>query len=72
MEETIGNAAGAIWTVLSESKNPISVSELPKLTKLKTQVAYQGLGWLAREGKVEYQTKGQKTLVSLCNAECFC
>ena len=72
MEETIGNAAGVIWTVLSERKNPVNITELPKLTKLKTQIAYQGLGWLAREGKVEYHTKGQKTSVSLCSAECFC
>jgi len=72
MEETIGQAAGKIWQVLSNRKKPVSVADIAKLTKLKTQVAYQGLGWLAREGKVTYQTKGAKTTVSLAAAGCYC
>jgi hypothetical protein len=72
MEEQIGHAAGQIWEVLSQRKNPVGVSDLPKLTKLKTQVAYQGLGWLAREGKVSYHTNGAKTSVSLAHAGCTC
>ena len=72
MQETIGQAAGQIWQVLSTKDSPVSIADLPKLTKLKAQVAYQGLGWLAREGKVSYETKGTKTLVSLLPAECYC
>ncbi|MBN1125996.1 MAG: winged helix-turn-helix domain-containing protein, partial [Sedimentisphaerales bacterium] len=52
MEETIGNIAGEIWGLLSNRKNPVSVTELPKLVKSTPQLTYQGLGWLAREGKV--------------------
>ena len=70
MEEKIGLAAGQIWESLANRKTPVSVSDIPKLTKLKTQIAYQGLGWLAREGKISYETKGQKTLVSLATADC--
>ena len=72
MEERIGQAAGQIWQVLVETKKPVSITDLGKLTKLKTQTAYQGLGWLAREGKIVYQTKGTKTSVSLAPAECTC
>ena len=72
MEESIGQAAGAIWELLCSRKNPVSVTDLPKLTKFTAQVAYQALGWLAREGKIEYQTKGQKTSVSLCHVDCAC
>jgi len=72
MQDKIGEAAGQVWSVLAKSKTPVNVSDLPKLANLKTHLAYQGLGWLAREGKVAYQTKGQKTTVSLCHAECVC
>ncbi len=72
MEERIGQAAGQIWQVLVEAKKPVNITELAKLTKLKTQTAYQGLGWLAREGKIVYQTKGTKTSVSLAPAQCTC
>ena len=70
MHDTIGNAAGEIWNVLSSRKTPVVVTDLPKLTKLKTQVCYQALGWLAREGKIEYTEKSGKTSVSLAPAEC--
>lgn len=72
MEETIGQAAGKIWETLATNNEPLNITELAKITKLKTQVAYQGLGWLAREGKVSYHTNGTKTSVSLAGAECTC
>ena len=68
MIDTIGQAAGQVWTVLSQAEGPIGITEVPKRAHLKTQVAYQALGWLAREGKVEYQTKGRKTEVVLMDA----
>ncbi len=72
MEERIGQAAGQIWQVLAKAKKPVNIADLGKLTKIKTQIAYQGLGWLAKEGKIAYQTKGTKTSVSLAPAECTC
>ncbi|MBN1815934.1 MAG: winged helix-turn-helix domain-containing protein [Sedimentisphaerales bacterium] len=72
MEETIGNVAGEIWTLLSNRKNPVNVTELPKLVKSTPQLTYQGLGWLAREGKVVYTEKSGKTAVSLSPAEVCC
>ena len=72
MEETIGHAAGQIWEVLSSHKRPVSVTEVPKITKIKTQLAYQALGWLAREGKLIYHTSGTKTSVSLATVACTC
>ncbi len=72
MEETIGQAAGKIWEALESSNQPVNITELSKKTKLKTQVAYQGLGWLAREGKVSYHTTGTKTSVELAGVECTC
>lgn len=65
MIDTIGQAAGQVWTVLAQAEGPVGITEVPKRAHLKTQIAYQALGWLAREGKVEYQTKGRKTEVVL-------
>ena len=71
MQETIGNAAGQVWEILSQKDSPVNVADLPKLTKLKAPVAYQALGWLAREGKIEYSQKGSKTFLSLTPADCW-
>ena len=68
MIETIGEAAGRVWTTLSKAKGPVGVTEVPKRAHLKTPIAYQALGWLAREGKVEYRSKGRKTEVVLMDA----
>ena len=72
MEESIGHAAGQIWDVLCNHKKPVTITEVPKISKIKTQLAYQALGWLAREGKLTYHTSGQKTSVSLASVECTC
>jgi hypothetical protein len=68
MIETIGEAAGRVWTTLSQAAGPVGITEVPKKTRLKTHIAYQALGWLAREGKLEYQTRGKKTEVLLLDA----
>lgn len=64
MKEMIGMAAGKIWEALSQ-KESATLSQIPKLIGEKDSLAYQALGWLAREGKIEYLTQGNKTLVSL-------
>jgi len=44
MEEKIGQAAGRIWQALATANDPVNITDLAKLTGLKTQIAYQGLG----------------------------
>jgi len=68
MKERIGKTAGEIWTFLRQT-NEVAISRLPRVLKEKTAVVYQALGWLAREGKVEYRTEGKRTLVSLTESE---
>lgn len=65
MIEKIGQAAGQIWGVLAEAGGPVGLTDIPKKARLTPQIAYQALGWLAREGKVEYHSKGRKTEVVL-------
>jgi hypothetical protein len=64
MEAAIGKAAGMIWDVL-QTRGKASVSQLPKLVGERDVVAYQALGWLAREGKICYRTEGNRTFVEL-------
>ena len=65
MLETIGQAAGQVWTFLAQSEDQVKVTDIPKKTGLKPQIAYQALGWLAREGKITYHSKGRTLIVSL-------
>lgn len=69
MVDKIGSAAGQIWKMLAVAKTPVNITDIPKRTNLPAQIAFQGLGWLAREGKIEYQQKGRSIYVSLCSAE---
>ena len=71
MHDSIGNAAGQIWRLLANAKGQINITDLPKKTKLPAQTAYQGLGWLAREGKVHYEKKGRSIYISLAEVEAF-
>lgn len=68
MKDKIGETAGGIWKILKK-KGEVNVAQLPRLLNEKSAVVYQGLGWLAREDKVEYQTKDAKTFVSLTKTE---
>jgi hypothetical protein len=68
MKEKIGEAAGRVWETLI-SKAEIGLTELPRVLKLKSDIAYQALGWLAREDKIHYRTKAGKVYVSLVEKE---
>ncbi len=68
MKDKIGQAAGEVWKVLG-AKGQIDISKLPFATKMKSEVAYQALGWLAHENKVDYCTKDGKTFVALTESE---
>jgi hypothetical protein len=64
MRARIGETAGKVWRVLGQHKE-VSLSQIPKLIGEKDTVAYQALGWLACEDKIQYRTDRNRTLVSL-------
>lgn len=64
MKEKIGETAGKVWDVLSKKKE-LSLSQIPKAVKETDALVYQALGWLAREDKIQYLTKGNRTIVKL-------
>jgi hypothetical protein len=61
---SIGETAGVIWRVLSE-KGPLSLAKLVKAVDEPRDAVMQGLGWLAREGKVDIDDEGRNRMVSL-------
>lgn len=64
MKQDIGKTAGDLWHLLEE-KNELSISQIAKQLEQKETVVYQALGWLAREDKVKYESRGRQTIVSL-------
>lgn len=66
MMDTIGQSAGQIWEYLSGSKNcEATLTKMKKDLDLKGNFAELGLGWLAREGKVDISKSGATTKVKL-------
>ena len=51
MEAKIGEAAGRIWQAL-HANGPMGKAQLAKVTGLSGDLLNQGIGWLAREGKL--------------------
>jgi len=52
--ETIGTTAGLIWHYLGEN-GPTSMTQLSKGIDAPRDKVMQGVGWLAREGKICYE-----------------
>jgi hypothetical protein len=53
MNEDIGNAAGVIWEFLDQQSQPVTLSTLRKSLPLSYTLLMMGLGWLAREDKLD-------------------
>ena len=66
--KSIGEAAGAVWKLLG-SKGRVALTTLPKLLDQDNMVVQQGVGWLAREHKVEFEKEGRALYVKLTSHE---
>lgn len=62
--ECIGTIAGQIWQFLREHE-PITVSKLAREMDAPRDLIMQGVGWLAREGKIEFQQGARKKQIRL-------
>ena len=70
----IGEAAGKIYKVLEQGGQKTLVAAQKAAGVSDAQLFNQALGWLAREGKVEFlDAKGKKTEIALSTAnQCCC
>ena len=61
---SIGETAGLIWRALS-SNGPMTTAKLVKAAGEQRDMVMLGLGWLARENKVDIEVKGRSHKISL-------
>ncbi len=66
MEEVceIGTVAGRVWHYLEES-GPVTMTQLAKDIDAPRDAVMQGVGWLAREGKVAFYNGARSKRVGL-------
>ena len=64
LQDQFGQSAGQIYTYLSNN-GEATFSKIKKELDLKGNFADLGLGWLAREDKVEISKKGSSVNVRL-------
>jgi hypothetical protein len=63
IKETIGANAGLIWKALEGGS--LGVKAIKKATKLKEAELNLALGWLAREGKIDFTEVEGEVVISL-------
>ena len=62
--ESIGTVAGLVWQFLADS-GPITLSKLAREIDAPRDMVMQGVGWLAREEKIEFHEGPRSKLISL-------
>lgn len=65
LENSIGESAGQIYNYLAENNGQATFSKLKKDLDLKGNFAELGLGWLAREDKVQLTKSGSSLKIRL-------
>ncbi len=63
MEERIADCAARIWTLLEQTPE-VNILRLSELLGERSVIAYQALGWLARDRKIHYAQKGSQVFIS--------
>ena len=63
--ENIGTWAGLVWNALNDAQKALATKDLRKVTKLKVNEMHCALGWLAKEGKLDFAEGKDDILVSL-------
>jgi len=65
LEQSIGLSAGQIYNYLAENEGQSTFTKLKKDLDLKGNFAELGLGWLAREEKIELAKSGNSLKIKL-------
>ena len=68
VEEKIAECAGRIWVLLGETPE-VNMLRLSELLGERNVLAYQALGWLARDSRVHYTQKGSQIFISRHDGE---
>ena len=60
----IAQTAGQVWNLLNEN-GETTLAQLKKKVNGSTDLVTQGIGWLAREDKLNIEKKGNSLKISL-------
>jgi len=60
----IGAAAGLIWNFLDQN-GPVTLTRLAKEIDAPRDQVMQGVGWLAREGKIRFDETPRSKVIAL-------
>jgi hypothetical protein len=60
----IGCVAGLVWNYL-ELNGPVTLTKLAKEIEAPRDLVMQGVGWLAREGKVRFDETPRSKVIAL-------
>jgi hypothetical protein len=60
----IGSVAGLVWNYL-ELSGPVTLTKLAKEVDAPRDLVMQGVGWLAREGKVRFDETPRSKVIAL-------
>lgn len=63
MEERIADCAKRIWALL-EDKREVNILRLSEVLGERSVIAYQALGWLARDRKIHYEQRGSQVFIT--------
>jgi hypothetical protein len=63
----IAECAERIIAILNE-KREVNILHVCELLSERNVIAYQALGWLAREGRVDYRSHGSQVFITLRGA----
>ena len=63
-QDQIGETAGLVWHLL-KSDGAHTLAKLSKSIDAPPNVVMHAIGWLAREGKIDFEENGRTRLVSL-------
>ncbi len=61
----IGQAAGEVWRALEGATGWTTATQIRNRTSLSSDMLQRALGWLAREGKVQFEVSGKVVKVML-------
>lgn len=63
-ENMIGETAGKVWNYLQDHESA-SLASVEKAVRAPKPVFHMAVGWLAREGKVEFREENRTVRLSL-------
>lgn len=64
MLDNIGSVAGAIWHYLEDNKK-VTITKLIREIGENERTILMGVGWLAREGKLDFDGRKNVTYIAL-------